>query len=107
MITYLALLSFPEWMALSKVQRRFVWQHCVHPLLRRLPVLLAKTVLVFGFIGAAFWFGAFGSLLPSIIVMIAVIFLIPELLDVWVIARQRQYIKTYIQGHESEIQSVV
>ena len=107
MITYLALLRFPQWMALSKVQRRFVWQHCVHPLLTRLPVLLAKTVLVFGFIGAAYWFGVFGSLVPSIIMMIAVIFLIPELLDVWVIARHRQDIETYIQSHGSDIQSVV
>lgn len=94
-------------MALSKVQRRFVWQHCVHPLLTRLPVLLAKCVLVFGFISAAYWFGAFGSLVSSIIMMIAVIFPIPELVDLWVIARHRQDIETYIQSHGSDIQSVV
>jgi hypothetical protein len=106
MITHLALLRFPQWMALSKVQRQFVWQHCVHPLLTRLPVLLAKTVLGFVFIGAAYWFGAFGSLVPSIIIMMAVIFLVPALLDVCVIARHRRDIEVYIRSHGSDIQSV-
>jgi prepilin signal peptidase PulO-like enzyme (type II secretory pathway) len=107
MITYLALLRFPQWMALSRVQRRFVWRHCVHPLLTRLPVMLAKTILLFLFIIAAYWIGVFGSLVPSIVTMIAVIFLIPELLDLWLVARHRQDIEAYIQSHGSEIQSVV
>jgi hypothetical protein len=106
MIINLALLRNPLWTELSKVQRRFVWQHCVHPLLTRFPVKLAKTVFVFGFIGAAYWFGAFGSLVPSVIVIIAVIFLVPEFLDVCVIACHRQDIETYIQSHGSDIQSV-
>ena len=107
MITYFALLRLPSWMALSKVQRRFVWRHCVHPLLTRLPVMLAKTVLLFLCIIAAYRIGAFGGFVPSVITMIAVIFLVPESLDLWLVARHRQDIEAYIQSHGSEIQSVV
>ena len=106
MITHLALRRLPQWTALSKAQRRFVWQHCIHPLLKRPPVLVAKTVLGIGFIAAASWLVLFGSLAPLIITMIVVPLLAPELVDVWVIARHRQDIQAYIQSHGSDIQSI-
>jgi uncharacterized membrane protein HdeD (DUF308 family) len=94
-------------MALSKIQRRFVWRHCVHPLLTRWSVMITKTVLLLLFIIAAYWLGAFGSLALSIAMTIAIVFLIPELLDLWLVTRHRQDIEAYIQSHGSEIQSVV
>jgi prepilin signal peptidase PulO-like enzyme (type II secretory pathway) len=106
MITHLALRRLPQWTALSKAQCQFVWQHCIHPLLTRYPLMVAKTVLILGFLSAASWLGLFGGLVPYTIVMIAVISPVPELLDVWVIARHRQDIEAYIQNHESEIQSI-
>src|SRR4051812_14647820 len=105
MITHLALLRLPQWLALSKAQRRFVWQHAIHPLLTRLSVVLTKTVLLFLFIIAAYWLGAFGSLALSIATTVAIVFLIPELLDLWLVTRHRQHIEAYIQSHGSEIQS--
>jgi hypothetical protein len=106
MITHLALRRLPQWTALSKAQCQFVWQHCIHPLLKRYPLMVAKTILILGFLSAASWLGLFGGLVPPIIVMIAVISPVPELLDVWVITRHRQDIEAYIQSHESEIQSI-
>lgn len=106
MITHLALLHVPEWMTLSKVQRQFVWQHCVHPLLTRLLFVRTKFVFLFLLIPAAYWFGAFGSLALSIATIFVIVFLIPELLDLWLVSRHRQDIEAYIQSHGSEIQSV-
>ncbi len=106
MITFLALLRLPAWVALSKAQRRYVWQLCVHPLLTREPVVVAKTVLLFAWILAACQFEAFGGFVPSFGTMFAAVFLIPESLDLWLVARHRQDITIYIQRHRSEIQSV-
>jgi len=71
-----------------------------------LSVMITKTVLLLLFIIAAYWFGAFGSLTLSIATTIATVFLIPELLDLWLVTRHRQDIEAYIQSHGSEIQSV-
>jgi hypothetical protein len=106
MITYLALLRLPSWMALSSAQRQYVWRRCVHPLLTRLPVMLAKTVLLFLCIVAAYRIGSFGSFMPSLVTMIAIIFLVPESLDLWLVARHRRDIEAFIQSHGSDIQSV-
>ena len=107
MITYLALLRVPSWMALSGVQRRFVWRHCIHPLLTRFPLMIAKIILAFLCIIVGYWLGAFGSLVSTVITIIVLIFLLPELLDLCLVARHRQVIQDYIQSHGSEIQSVI
>jgi uncharacterized membrane protein YoaK (UPF0700 family) len=93
-------------MALSRVQRRYVWRRCVHPLLTRLPVMLTKIVLLFLCVITASRIGAFDSFVPSLVTMIVVIFLIPESLDLWLVARHRQDIEAFIQSHESDIQSM-
>lgn len=106
MITYLALRQLPHWLALSGAQRRFVWRHCIHPLLIRRPVMLAKTALLFLLLMAALGLGGFDGFVPTVITMVVVILLIPELMDLCVVARHRQDIQTYIQNHAAELQSV-
>lgn len=106
MITYLLVSRFSECAVLSPPQRRFVWRHCVHPLLTRFPIMLAKTVLLFVLLIAAYWLGAFGSLASSILTTVLTVMLVPELMDVCLIARHRQDIESYIHSHVSEISSV-
>jgi prepilin signal peptidase PulO-like enzyme (type II secretory pathway) len=107
MITFLALLRSPSWEALSSPQRRFVCRHCVHPLLTRSPVVVAKTVLLILSIIVAYQIGAFDGVMRSSVTMFVVIIIFPELLDLGLVARHRGDIEAYIHGHGSEIQSLV
>jgi len=106
MLTYLALRRLPQWLALSGAQRRFVWRHGVHPLLIRWPVKLAKSLLLFLLLMAAVGLGGFDGLVPTFITLMVVIFLLPELVDLWLVARHRQDILAYIHSHAAELQSV-
>ena len=105
MIAFLALFRIPQWAMLSKIQRRYVWRHCVHPLLIRSPIRLTQNILSFLLIMAAYALGALSSPPLFIGTTVLSVILIPELIELWVIAQHRNDIESYIQIHESEIQS--
>lgn len=106
MVRILALHGLPSWRALSRDQRRFVWQNYVHPQLASVRVRDAKMILCLPFIVFAYRFGAFSSLVPSLVAMIVIVFVIPDLMESWLVTRHRQEIEKYIQGHMSELQSL-
>lgn len=106
MLAYLPLLLLQPWKALSKRQRRFVWLQCIHPLLIRWPLMLAKSVILFGALMAV--------MLPNelhgwrqFLAFFAVIFFTTELFDMIFVACSRSKIAHYIEEHQAEIQSVV
>ena len=105
MIAFLALFRIPQWAMLSKIQRRYVWRHCVHPLLNRSPIRLTQNILSFLLIMVAYGLGALS--IPPLFIGTTVlsVILIPELVELWVISQHRNDIESYIQSHESEIQS--
>ena len=105
MFTKLALLGLPEWTALSKVRRRFVWQHYVAPLVTRWQLVAAKTILVMLVIAVVLWLEAFSRTSTTIIAFLGAVFLIPEIFDLCFIALRRQTIGGIIQSHETEIRS--
>ena len=92
MLTYLALLGLPEWTALSKIQRRFAWQHYVTPLVTRWQLAVAKTLLVVLAVAVMLWLEAFGRTSTSVIAIVAAVFLIPELFDLFFVAGHRRRI---------------
>ena len=64
-------------------------------------------VLGFLFIFVAYRFGGFSSVTSYLITIFFIVFVIPELVDLLLLARHRRNIETYLQSHGSEIQSVV
>jgi hypothetical protein len=107
MLIYLPFLLFQPWKKLSKAQRKFVWRECVQPLVTRWPILVIKSMAMF-----------FAILIPLMMVvktlqgwklmgaMFLVVFLMPELFDMIVLARYRRRVIEYIQEHRPEIESV-
>src|ERR1039458_998364 len=107
MIAHLILFRLSSWLALSKVQRRFVWKSYVHPLLVRWPLMVAKMCLGFLAIIIAYWTGGFSSFISSMVVIFIVAFAVPELLDFFPLSRRRHDIEMFIKTHDADIQSVV
>lgn len=103
MFTSFALLRFPSYARLSDPQRQIVWQQCIHPLLTCVPVALAKYALSLTCIVAAAWFGAFSGFVLSLVTIYAAVFLVPALLDIWLVTRHRRDIEAYIRSHELDI----
>ena len=105
MLTFLALIRLPEWTALSKVQRRFVSIHCIHPLLIDRRAMNAKTLLLLAGLAVALSSGVFSltNTIGAIAVMYALAFLPSELIDIVVVAQHRQLVREFIQSHEAEI----
>ena len=106
MLTYLPLLLLQPWKALPRRRRRFVYRECVHPLITRWPILLAKSVLLFCALLAV--------VLPDKIhgwqlylAICVVVFFTTDLFDMILVARFRQKVIDYIREHGQEIQSVV
>jgi len=106
MLIYLALFRFRPWTALSRRQRRFVWRNCVHPLLTHWPLLIVRGCLLFSAMLAVVLPDAFHGWRLYLAIFL-VVFLVPDLLDVDLVARFRPKIGGYIQEHGSEIQSMV
>lgn len=104
MLAYLSLLLLQPWKALSKRQRKFVWQQYIQPLTMRLPTTLVKFVLVWCWFWAMNRFGTFYGWHP-LVTGVAVL-CIWEVVDMILIVISRQKIVQYIQEHEAEIQRV-
>lgn len=105
MLTYFALLGLPEWTALSRVQRRFVWQQCAYPLLDRWQMKLAKLSMALLAIFVAFQLGGFDHMGTTMVVLFIVVILLPDSFDTVLIARHRRQVSSFIQSHGTEIQS--
>ena len=102
---YLPLLLLQPWKALSRPQRRFVWRQCVHPLMTRWPMGLAKYCLIFFAILAVTLPDSFHGWTLFAAIFLA-IFVPTDLFDMVLVARYRRKIVEYIQGHKHEIESV-
>ena len=103
MITRCALLRFPLYARLSDAQRQIVRQQCIYPLLTCVPVSLAKYAISLTCIVVAAWLGAFSGLLQSLMTGFAAFFLMPALLDLWLVTRHRRDIEAYIRSRELDI----
>ena len=101
MLTYLMMLRIPEWKELSKKQRHFVWEHCVHPLLTSTLAQSLKSLLLLLAVSAALWFGPVERL-ASLVVIMAAVFIPCELVELVFAVRNRQRICTFIQSHAIE-----
>jgi len=106
-MTYLALLRLPLWKALSKGQRRLIWRNCVHPILTCRPFVVSKLALSLLLLFVAYQVGGFNGLAQAVITIALLVFVIPELLDIFWVARHRRDVESCIQTHAAEIQSVV
>jgi hypothetical protein len=114
MLTHFALWGLPDWTKLSKVQRRFVWQQCLHPILANRRALDAKgAVLLLIFLGSLAWW-MFGQssfiahprvVYPLLVVVTA--FFPPEFVDLVIVARQRKRVSQFIHDHGEEIAAAV
>lgn len=105
MFTYLALIGLPEWAKLSRVQRRFVCRHFIHPMLTRWQLMIAKTCLAIPAVVAGSLLGAFSGRIGTFITLFVVTFLVTDLVDLFVVARRRPAVGRYIQSHATELQS--
>ena len=105
MLKYLALLGLPEWTALSRIQRRFVWQHCVHPFLAKWQIRLVELCVTPLGMFAALRFGAFDHMRSTLVALFIVIFLLPDLFDTCWVARHRREVSSFIQSHGADIQT--
>ena len=105
MLAYLALLGLPEWKTLSRVQRRFVWRHFIHPILTRWQMMVAKMGLVLLAVLIGSLLGAFSTTTGTFIVMFVVIFVVTDLVDLLLLTRHRQQVASYIHSHGAEIQT--
>ncbi len=102
MLAHLALLRLRPWAALSRAQRRIVWQQFVHPLLNRWPVGIAKSaVLILALLAVMLPSGGYG--VGRYIVIFLVVMFTPDLLDVVLVAAYNKRIREYIQEHAAEI----
>lgn len=105
MLTRLALLGLQDWTALSKVQRRFVWMQFIHPMLSGWRMLLAKMGLAFPAAFIILQFGGFNTRIVEGIAVFLLIWGIPELFDLCVLALQRRKLSSYIQNHRAQIEA--
>jgi hypothetical protein len=105
MLASLALLGLPEWKMLSRVQRRFVWQHFIQPILTRWHMMIAKACLVALAVFLASLLGAFNSTSGTLIVMFLAVFVLTDLVDLLLLTRHRQQVASYIHSHGAEIQT--
>jgi hypothetical protein len=106
MLVYLALLRFPPWAALSRVQRRFVWREFIQPLLTRWPLSLAKSFVLFIALLAVVLPSGFHGAGSYVAFFLAVMFT-TDLLDLFLVAGYRMRIGQYIREHATEIDLAV
>src|SRR5262249_37061836 len=106
MLTYLPLLLLQPWKVLSRRQRRFVWRECVHPLMTRWPMMLAKFVLLFLVCYASVAVLSDNLGWRQYLTFFFVMFFTTDVFDMILVARFRQRIIDYIREHGQEIQSV-
>ncbi len=97
----------PTWNALSRVQRRFVWNSCVYPLLAQWPTKVAELCTSLVVIAVAFRFGGFDHFAGALITIVAAGFIVPLLFGWLVVIRHRHDIEKFIQSHGPEIQSLL
>ena len=103
MLVYLPLRRLSEWRALTKSQRVFVWKQCVHALLTRWPSLLVKSCLSLCVLVLAWSFGWFDTMTGFVSVWAVGVMIIPDFVDMLIVARFYAQIRDYIQAHASEI----
>ena len=80
----------------DKVQRAYVWKHCVHPLLIRWPVLLLKTGISLCIVVPATRYGCFDTLPRIMTIMFVGIFVIPDIVDLLTVSRSIEKIRGFI-----------
>ena len=105
MLTYFSLVGLPEWTALSRRQRRFVWRQCAYPLLDRWQMKVAKTCIALAALCVAVRLGFFDHMSTTVLSMLVLVFLLPDLFDALVVASHRQQVSAFITHHGTEIQT--
>jgi cytochrome c oxidase assembly factor CtaG len=103
MIAYLMLLSTPEWKALPREHRRFVYEKCVHPLLTTILAMGVKTLLFAAIAYAGIVSGLINHLSTSLAFFVTACFVPSELVDLIVVARNHAAINEFIKGHASAL----
>ncbi len=104
MLVYIPLKRLPEWRSLTKSQRSFVWKECVHARLIRWQSLLLKSCLSLCVMVPAWSMGWFDTLAGFAAVWAVGIMIVPDFVDMLIVARFHAPIRDYIQAHASEIQ---
>jgi hypothetical protein len=104
MITFYLLSRLPVWATLSPVQRRFVWRECVHPMLVRWPMMIAKTCLLIVALLVGKWAGAYQNWFGGGLVVFSGV-LLGDLLELALIIRRRDRVSQFIHDHESQIRA--
>ena len=105
MLSHLLLRSFPPWKALSKPQRKLVWEQLIHPSTVRWPLMVTKWLLFSCAMVGIMWSDIFDDSWRGFLGVVITVFFLPEIVDLIVVARMRQKIGRYIQEHALEIQS--
>jgi len=105
MLTYFLLARLSLWAPLSPAQRRFVWEQCIHPMLIRWPMMVARPCLLGLALVFGKWAGASQSWLGVGLVFLAGI-LLGDLVELALIFQRRQRVRQYLKDHAAEIQSV-
>lgn len=95
------------WRALSKAQRRYVYENCVHRLLNSWRLKVVKTLFIF----PALLFVMLGAdpldgLLIFAFNLFLLMFVVDELMTMLFISLNRKQIDSYIQTHAQEIAAV-
>ena len=105
MLTYLLVSRMALWVPLSSAQRRWVWAGCIHPMLIRWPVMVAKTCLLMLALLGGNWLGAYQGW-PGVVLVLVAGFLLGDVIEVVLILQRRQQVSQYLHDHAAEIQSV-
>ncbi len=94
--------QIPQWKALPRNERRFVWEHCVHPLVTSTSAQNLK-VLLFGLaLFAAYSFGLLGQVSTSLATFVVLVLAPGEVVELILAARNRQIISNFIQNRATE-----
>jgi hypothetical protein len=104
MLTFLALIGFPKWQALSRDQRRIVWRYCVQPLITHWRARAARLAFALLVLVIAWLLGGFDRTGSAILAVVAVI-LSGDLVELVVVVRARRKIARYIEEHAAELKS--
>src|SRR5262245_47030252 len=105
MLTYYLLSPLSVWGTLSSVQRRFVWRECIHPMLIRWPMMIAKSGLLILALLIGQWAGAYQSWFGVTLVVCGGV-LLGDVLELVLVIQRRDIVSQFIHDHESEIRAV-
>lgn len=104
MLTRLALSRIAACKSLSRVQRKFVFNRCIRPLLMRWAY--RKLFFLLSILGAAAIVQKMFGSWSGVVLFTLVVLFGTDMFDLMIVVFHRQQIEKFIQGHEAEIRAV-